>query len=183
MYELLNEPFDKLTPDLWNTYLCKAHQTIREVDPERTLIIGPGHWNAIAYLDKLVLPEDDEDIIVTVHYYHPMPFTHQGASWSQYMDKVGTTWEGTNAERDAIRNDFSVAQEWSLKHNRPILLGEFGAYDKADMASRARYTSCVARTAEAFEWSWAYWQFDSDFILYDIPNDQWIEPIKNALIP
>ncbi len=27
------------------------------------------------------------NIIVTVHYYHPMPFTHQGAPWtSDYAD-------------------------------------------------------------------------------------------------
>jgi endoglucanase len=68
-------------------------------------------------------------------------------------------------------------------HNRPIFLGEFGAYDKGDMASRARYTACVAREAENRGWSWSYWQLDSDFIVYDINNDQWVEPILKALIP
>ena len=32
-------------------------------------------------------------------------------------------------------------------------------------------------------WSWAYWQFDSDFILWDMKADHWIEPILGALIP
>ena len=51
------------------------------------------------------------------------------------------------------------------------------------MESRARYTASVARAAEARGWSWAYWQFDSDFILYDIPRDKWVEPIRDALVP
>ena len=41
----------------------------------------------------------------------------------------------------------------------------------------------AARTAEHFGvWSWAYWQFDADFIAYDISKDQWVEPIHHALI-
>lgn len=51
------------------------------------------------------------------------------------------------------------------------------------MASRIRYVSFVARQAERMGWSWAYWQFDSDFIVYDIPNERWIIPIRDALIP
>ena len=62
-------------------------------------------------------------------------------------------------------------------------MGEFGAYDKADMASRVRYLSFVTRQAEKLGWSWAYWQFDSDFIVYDMRNKRWIEPIRDALIP
>jgi len=74
-------------------------------------------------------------------------------------------------------------QAWAKEHNRPIYLGEFGAYDKADMGSRARYTHAVAREAESLGWSWGYWQFDSDFIVFDINNDCWVEPIRDALIP
>jgi endoglucanase len=67
--------------------------------------------------------------------------------------------------------------------NRPILLGEFGAYDKGDMESRARYTAHAARTAESLGWAWAYWQFDSDFLLWDMQKDAWVAPILKALIP
>ena len=51
------------------------------------------------------------------------------------------------------------------------------------MGARARWTSCVARTAESLGWSWAYWQFDDDFIVYDIDAGRWVEPIRDALIP
>ncbi len=184
LFEILNEPFDELTPELWNRYLAEAHALIRRSNPDRTLIIGPGFWNGIEKLDELVLPEEDRNIIATVHYYHPMPFTHQGAPWAvEHKDQHGIEWHDTAEEQQAIAADFARAQVWSEKHRRPLYLGEFGAYEKADMASRARYTARVARTAESLGWSWGYWQFDSDFIVYDIDKDAWVEPLRDALIP
>jgi endoglucanase len=50
------------------------------------------------------------------------------------------------------------------------------------MASRARYTAFVARTAEKFNFCWSYWQFDSDFIVYNIEKETWVKPILNALM-
>ena len=35
---------------------------------------------------------------------------------------------------------------------------------------------------EKLGWSWAYWQFDSDFVLYDVKTDKWIEPVRDALV-
>jgi endoglucanase len=49
--------------------------------------------------------------------------------------------------------------------------------------ARVRWTAHVARTAESLGWAWTYWQFDSDFIVYDIDKDSWVEPILKALVP
>ncbi len=184
VFELLNEPYGKLTPELWNAYLKEGLATIRATNPKRVVVIGPAHYNGIDHLGELQLPEDDRNLIVTVHYYTPMEFTHQGAPWArEYKDLSGVTWSGTDQERRRVELDFARAREWAVSHERPILLGEFGAYDAAPMDSRARYTAHVARTAEANGWSWAYWQFDSDFIVYDIEKDRWVEPLISALIP
>ena len=40
----------------------------------------------------------------------------------------------------------------------------------------------VARTAEKFGFSWTYWQFDSDFVVYNIGKETWVKPILNALM-
>jgi endoglucanase len=183
-FELLNEPNGDLTVALWNEFLVEPYDIIRRTNPDRTLIIGPAFWNGIDHLEDLVLPDADRNIIVTVHYYHPMPFTHQGAPWSrENRDQTGIEWLGTAKERQRIDRDLGQVQVWAEQQQRPILLGEFGAYDKADMASRARYTSHVARCAEKLGWSWSYWQLDSDFVVYDIDQDCWVTPILNALIP
>ncbi|HXR46726.1 MAG TPA: glycoside hydrolase family 5 protein [Candidatus Limnocylindrales bacterium] len=183
VFEILNEPNGKMTSDIWNEYLAEALAIIRQSNPTRTVIIGPASWNSIDQLDELKLPDQDRHIVVTVHYYKPMDFTHQGAPWVKPQYKVGVVWKGTAEEREAIESDFQKVQDWAKQHDRPVLLGEFGAYEDGDMASRARYTACVARTAEQFNWSWAYWQFDKDFIVYNIPKNQWVEPIYHALIP
>jgi endoglucanase len=101
------------------------------------------------------LPENDRNLIVTVHYYLPMDFTHQGAPWAGRKDKVGVEWLGTEQERAAISSDFEKVTAWAKAHNRPLLLGEFGAYDRGPMESRARYIAAVARAAEQQGWSWA----------------------------
>jgi endoglucanase len=183
LFEVLNEPSGKLTPALWNQYLSEGLAIIRKTNPDRTVIIGPAFWNSIDHLKELNLPSEDHNIIVTVHYYSPMDFTHQGAPWANRADKLGVVWLGTEKDLGAISNDFDRAASWGKAHNRPIFLGEFGAYDKAPMDSRVRYIGSVARAAEQRGWSWAYWQFDNDFILYDIDKDAWVEPIRKALAP
>ncbi|MEI7729855.1 MAG: glycoside hydrolase family 5 protein [Verrucomicrobiota bacterium] len=183
VFEILNEPSKKLTPALWNEYWREALAIIRKSHPMRTVIIGPSFWNSIDHLKELELPSDDRHLIVTVHYYKPMEFTHQGAAWSSHKEKKDITWSGTEAQRQAVTNDFAKAVAWAKERNRPLFLGEFGAYDTAPTASRVCYTDAVARTAESLGWSWAYWQFDSDFILYDIKQDAWVEPILRALVP
>lgn len=182
LFEILNEPNKKLTPALWNQYLREALAVIRATNPTRTVIVGPAFWNSVDRLKELELPADDRHLIVTVHYYKPMQFTHQGAPWADQKDKSGITW-GTEAERKAVQDDFAKVAAWAKENQRPILLGEFGAYDKAPMESRVIYTDYVCRAAEASGWSWAYWQFDSDFILWDMKADQWVEPIWHALVP
>ncbi len=184
VFEILNEPCRGLDAEAWDRYYREALAIIRRTNPTRAVIVGPPGYNSVDKLRDLTLPEDDRHIIVTVHYYKPMAFTHQGARWTPaYRDKTGVPWPASEADTQAVLTDFGKAHGWAKTYNRPIFVGEFGAYDRADMESRVRYTAFVARTAEKFGFSWAYWQFDSDFIVYDIPNDRWVEPIRDALLP
>ncbi|WP_338359519.1 glycoside hydrolase family 5 protein [Yeosuana marina] len=182
LFEIANEP--NMKPEMWNQIHREAYKIIRESNPDRTLIIGTINGNQIKFLKDLELPENDRNIIVAIHYYSPIQFTHQGAPWStKNKDLSGITWTNTGQEEADVNADFDIAQNWSKAHNRPLTLGEFGAYEKADMTSRVRWTNYIARQAEARGWSWSYWQFDSDFIVYDIDKDEWNTPIKNALLP
>jgi len=185
LFEILNEPNSQVTPELWNAWIKNALAIVRKSNPKRNVVIGPASWNNIHYLDKLELPDDDRNIVVTVHYYLPMNFTHQGARWNKATANLSGIGWGTDEEKRTVEADFATVQDWSKAQKRPILLGEFGAYDRggADMDSRVRYTSHVARTAESLGWAWTYWQFDSDFIVYDMAKDDWVQPIWRALIP
>jgi endoglucanase len=81
LFELLNEPQGQLTDDLWQEVMLTLLKTVRETNPDRFVIVGPGHVNGNDHLANLHLPDDDRRLIVTIHYYRPMSFTHQMASW------------------------------------------------------------------------------------------------------
>jgi aryl-phospho-beta-D-glucosidase BglC (GH1 family) len=184
VFELLNEPTAKLTADKWNDILHNTIKVVRRSNPTRDIMIGPANWNGINDLPTLELPEDDRHLIVTVHYYNPFNFTHQGASWVGEESKkwLGTKWTGTKAERQAVENDLDKAITWAVEHRRPIYLGEFGAYEKADLESRARWTNFVAEESLKRKMGFAYWEFCAGFGVYDPKKNQWIEPIKEALL-
>jgi endoglucanase len=81
-FELLNEPKDKATQEVMNPIWAEGIRVIRAVAPERTILVGTARWNNIDQLPNLKLPENDRNLIVTVHCYEPFLFTHQGATWS-----------------------------------------------------------------------------------------------------
>ena len=182
-FELFNEPHDKLTEATWNTAIPKVLGAVRKTNPTRPVIIGPGQWNGIRGLDKLELPKDDRNLILTVHLYDPFEFTHQGAPWVKGSDKwKGRKWSGTEAEKAAINKQLDRTAAWAKAQDRPVFLGEFGAYEAADLDSRARWTSFVAREAERRDFSWAYWEFCAGFGAYDPKTDTWREGLKMALV-
>jgi endoglucanase len=182
VFEMLNEPHEALTAELWNTQLIETLAIMRASNPTRNVIIGPGNWNGLEALPKLVLPADDRHIIVAFHYYHPMEFTHQGAPWVPQYKQLGVTW-GSEADYALLDKELDIVKAWSQAQNRPMTLDEFGAYETGAMADRVRWTNAVTRAAEARGFPWAYWQFDKDFIVYDIDKGAWVEPILHALIP
>ena len=183
-FELLNEPNGALTDDRWHLMFPRLLAIVRESNPRRAVIIGPGHWNNVDNLGSLRLPEGDRMLIATFHYYNPYHFTHQGAEWAEGSAAwKGQTWTGTPAQVEALRRDFDKAAKWSASNHRPIFLGEFGAYSAADMDSRAAWTSGVAREAERLGFSWAYWEFASGFGAFDKEASRWRAPLKDALVP
>jgi endoglucanase len=183
-FELLNEPHDKLNGEVWNGLFAEELAIVRQTNPTRIVVVGPTHWNSLKDLPLLKLPADP-NLLVTFHYYEPFHFTHQGARWVPEVTNLhGITW-GSASDRAALKADFDTVRAWSVANHRPILLGEFGAYDKSGtpMDLRVAYTSAVRCEAERHGFGWAYWQFDSDFIVWDMAKDQWVQPIKDALIP
>ena len=87
-FELLNEPKDAATTEVIGPIFAEAIRRIRTLDPDRTIFVGPGRWNSVDELNRLRLPDDDQNLIVTVHSYDPFLFTHQGATWSGPDTKV-----------------------------------------------------------------------------------------------
>jgi endoglucanase len=183
MFELLNEPNDRLDDERWQQAFPQLLKAIRDSNPDRIILIGPAYLNAVDRLDKMQLPPQDRRIVGTFHYYKPLQFTHQGAFWlNDSAPWRGTRWTGTPQQREELRNDFERAAAWSQQNHRPLYLGEFGTFREANMDDRALWTRAVAREAEKWGFSWSYWEFCSEFGAYDSATQRWRRPLLNALL-
>jgi endoglucanase len=181
IFEVLNEPTHALTPALWNDIQPQVIRTIRRTNPTRQIVIGGGSWNSIEGLQQMTVP-DDPHLIATFHFYEPFPFTHQGAEWVEGMTaSLGTTW-GTPFERAELHARLMQAARWQEQTGVPLLLGEFGAYYKADMPSRVAWTSAVRESAEQLGMGWCYWEFAAGFGIFDPFADEF-NALFGALLP
>jgi len=168
----------------WQRLLAATLTAVRETNPTRWVVVGGDSWNSVSGLQGLGLPEDDRHLIATLHYYDPFQFTHQGAEWAAGANAwLGTTWTSTPAQMTAVRRDLDRALAWAEARGRPLLLGEFGSYHRADDNSRVAWTSFVAREAEARGMAWAYWEFCAGFGVYDPARGAYRDELLNALAP
>jgi len=87
-FELDNEPHEAATTAAVNPIYAKAISEIRQTNPRRAIFVEPGNWGGIDELKSLVLPANDDNLIVSAHCYDPFFFTHQGASWAGADRKV-----------------------------------------------------------------------------------------------
>lgn len=182
LFEVLNEPNGTLTAQKWNIFFADALAEIRKTNPSRTVLMGVAEWGGLSAISTLQIPAD-ENIILTIHYYNPFHFTHQGAGWSEGSAAwLGTLWQDTEAERETVRSEFRAAKVLSQQQHIPIHIGEFGAYSKADMASRVRWTTFLTRWFEEQGFSWAYWEFSAGFGIYNPLTKTIITPLAQALL-
>lgn len=182
VFEILNEPGGNLTHADWNGLALDVLKIVRASDRKRSVIVAALNSDEPESLRSLDLPKDDRNLILSIHYYKPFSFTHQGAPWAPEAGPAGTRW-GSEADKAGVLEDFRAIDQWAAEQGRPVYLGEFGVYDKASIMDRAEYLSFIARSAEQVGWSWAVWQFDHDFAIFDTDRDRWIKPLVRSLVP
>ncbi len=182
MFELLNEPNGALNAGAWNEIIPQAIATVRRSNPKRTLIVGPGDWNGIWRLRDLKIPPGERKLIATVHTYNPFNFTHSGAEWMTDGPPAGATWTGSDADKQALRNELQQAAAWSKETGIPIYVGEFGVYNRAEQASRVRWTAFMTSTMTELGFSWAYWEFCAGFGAYDLNASAWRQDLLGAIV-
>jgi len=181
VFELLNEPRDHMTVEIWSDLSKEALDKVRETNPTRAVMIGSGDWGTVNGLKGLIIPEDDH-LILTIHYYNPTRLTHQGAEWAGNYPR-GYRWYDSKIERDAVDQDFAEIEKFvSENNNIPVHIGEFGSFNTADLDSRILWTTYVARTIEQHNYSFAYWDFGTDFGIYNIYTDEYNEPLIDAIL-
>lgn len=188
LIEPLAEPKDALDAQ-WNGCLEDLRCTIRNADPERTIVAGPRSYNNARFLGDLVIAPDEDNLIVSVHHYWPITFTMQGEEWlgttpfGRPESWLGATWEGDARQRAELEQGFAAVANYAQAQHRPVFVGEFGTSDNADMASRIRWTRFNRELAEAHDFSWGCFSYGPIFSFYDDTAGGWRGDLLRALIP
>ena len=116
VFELANEIVAP-DPQLWNDLAAGAVRAIREVEPERPIVVGSNCWNVCGTFSDLA-PVDDPNIIYNFHFYNPFTFTHQRASWSPEMvfyDRAVKYPGNAPGMREAAARARDDGKEWVAK--------------------------------------------------------------------
>ncbi|WP_300377194.1 glycoside hydrolase family 5 protein [Henriciella sp.] len=180
IFELINEPNDKMTVRKTDALNRELLAIVRERHPDRWVIIGSAGWGNLDALLKSRPPEDDR-IILTFHNYDPYNFTHQGASFADNPPPTGREW-GTPEERETMRLGADLAVEFAREEGHPIFLGEFGVYEHVPLNQRVKWTRAMRELAEERNIGWCYWDYASSFRAYNLEREVWIRSMRAALL-
>jgi len=183
IFEINNEPKNSLTTEKWVVIQNRCIEIIRKTNKTRKIVITGADWGGPYELLKLKNEHNDPNLIGSFHYYFPIEFTHQGDDWGIGLDPNRVVeWTGSDDEKKAIEKDFIMIDEWSKKTGIPVLLGEFGTTDKADMPSRVKWTSYICRSSEKYGFAWCYWKLLGSFGIYNAVDKVFNDELTSALI-
>jgi len=163
VFELMNE---LVVPDSepWNDLAGKLIDAIRALDPERDILVGGNHFNAVSEL-KNIRRFDDAHVHYTFHYYDPHIFTHQKAYWENFLRTFDQTVEypgqvegveeflgkhpeftedannmrPLNLTKELIEMGLQPAFDFMKETGLPLYCGEFGVIENAPVESSLRW--------------------------------------------
>lgn len=170
-YEFMNEPVAD-DPEQWNNLLARVADSIRQWEPDRVLVIGSNRWQSANTFDKLRVPENDPNIILSFHFYEPFYLTHTGASWTRLKDFKGEVnypgqivLNGATAEESRIYNrdtlEYMMRKTFRLADSLhlPLYCGEFGVIEKAPRGPKLRWYRDMVAIFEKHGVAYANWNF------------------------
>ena len=116
-----------------------AQQFVTEVrsaggkNTDRVLIVAGYNTNIDETVKGFVKPVDTmaDRLMLSVHYYDPYAFTLE--------PNMNTTTWGTNAEMTQMNIQIRKISAFANKYGMPVFIGGYGAIDKDNTASRAKY--------------------------------------------
>ncbi|MGN0052631.1 MAG: glycoside hydrolase family 5 protein [Bacteroides sp.] len=189
-YEFMNEPVAD-EHEQWNKIIAKVHKALRAREPQRTLVIGSNRWQSTGTFKYLRIPEGDKNIVLSFHYYDPMPLTHYGAGWTPIgkyrgrlhypgqlisqadydaapenlrpeLERYLSQWD-----RERICQDFRDAIDVAQRYGLQLFCGEWGVLESVNRDTAYRWTEDMLSIFREFNIAWATWCYDADFGFWD----------------
>ena len=179
VFELLNEVTDKAYSDKWNAIVKKCIERIRVYAPDTVILVG-GYWNnspdAVPDLDK---PYDDK-VVYNFHCYDPLKFTHQGAYWTDMIDKdERVSFENSGVTERYFEERFTSALETAKKNNASLYCGEYGVIDIVSPEDTVKWFKCINSIFEKYGIARSAWSYkEMDFGL----SDERLDSVRDELL-
>lgn len=188
-YEFMNEAVADDAED-WNQLLAASHTMLRELEPERTVVMGSNRWQSTSTFPELRVPAGDPNIILSFHNYSPMLITHRGASWvpsgawdgpfaypgvsvdrDEAMRRGGAEMvaaiEGMGGfdhhSRETLADEVRVAVARAEELGLPLYCGEFGCLPYAGRETRLQYYRNVVSVFQQFGIAYTNWDYKGSF--------------------
>lgn len=81
----------------------------------------------------------------------------------------------------AFSGELKLAREWSDYYGRPMYVGEFGCFTRAEPDSRVRFYEAFRRACEQNQLGWAMWDWSAGFRYWDRKANQPVKGMREAL--
>lgn len=169
---------------------------------QRTVILPTYAASAtIDAIDDFKVP-NDKHIMVSLHAYSPSLFAQttedsipslkknlEGILPQEYIDMIDwhsllTKW-GSDEDKKNLTNEFDIYHNKFIAKGIPVLLGEFGAWNKNNSDQRANYSGFYVSEAKKRGMACILWDNgnSSEMGYFDRKNLTWFFPeIRNSII-
>lgn len=204
-YELMNEPVAD-DPEDWNRLVAHAVSIIRKKEPRRVIVIGSNRWLSVDTFDKLKVPENDPNILLSFHFYEPFLLTHHQARWTsigRYDGPVkypGRTVDPADLadvpksladqvrrssrlwDRAAIAEKLAKPLALARETGLPLYCGEWGCLSTVPRESRLNWYRDMVSVLTENGVGWSTWDYKGGFGLRDRDGKP-DEGLINILLP
>ena len=163
---LINEPADtnnadRMTRDDHERVVRKTVAAIREISPQRTIIIDGLSWA------RIPCPElADLGLVQSTRAYEPMTISHYKASWVNSANFPTPVWPGNGWDKNRLRQHY---QPWIdlKKTGAPVHCGEGGTYNKTPHDVTLKWLRDVLEILTENDIGYAIWNFRGSFGIMD----------------
>ncbi|GAA3605564.1 cellulase family glycosylhydrolase [Flavivirga amylovorans] len=205
-YELMNEAVAD-DHESWNSLLARAFTAIRELERERTIVIGSNSWQSVETFDALRVPANDKNILLSFHFYKPFLLTHYAAEWTSLKAYKGPAhYPGvilTQQEFETLPEDIKVEVEkwvdvefskeillemWQKPINKakalglPLYCGEFGIISNAPKKETLLWYEDMIKLFEETDIGYANWNYKSDNFGLIYPDGTENKPLISVVV-
>jgi endoglucanase len=112
----------------------------------------------------------------------PDPALHLNPQLANWIDRYNTLPTAQNPSSPlAFTDRLRYVRAWSDYYGRPVHLGEFGAFTKADEQSRANFYAAFRHAAEREHIGWCIWDWSAGFRYWDKKNNAPMPGMHEAL--